>query len=99
MGPICYCPIGYELGMDELTCQSNINCKLNGKVIIVYIICAVCRGGYWGVDCSMTCDCSAGGAGNPCNNVDGSCICNSCWMGSRCEMSKIKIKSFMNKIN
>ncbi|XP_064399733.1 uncharacterized protein LOC135346144 [Halichondria panicea] len=68
VGPMCYCPGGYELGDNEQTCQE-------------------CRGGYWGVGCSMMCECSSGGAGNPCNNVNGACICNSCWTGTSCETS------------
>lgn len=67
-GPMCWCPIGYELGENDMTCQ-------------------VCRGGYWGMDCNRTCNCGPGGSGNPCNNVNGACICNSCWNGSNCEIA------------
>ena len=36
--------------------------------------------------CSMMCDC--GNGGNPCNNTVGTCICNSCYSGTRCETGK-----------
>lgn len=63
-GPLCYCPMGFQLEEDDRTCE-------------------VCPGGTWGMGCSRSCDCS--GNGNPCNPTNGTCECNPCYDGVRCE--------------
>ena len=45
-----------------------------------------CRGGLYGVNCAMTCNCS--NTGNTCDRTNGSCICNPCYSGDRCENGK-----------
>ena len=77
------------------------------KVCIILLniyYCSIdCLIGKWGIECNQTCSDNCGGKGRikSCDPVDGTCVCNDCWLleGNMCTKGNYRLNLIFNIIH
>ena len=78
----CSCTIGYTGTICDM---SKSNCLIHCVIILPCYL--ACPEGFYGQDCSQTCDCLNGAT---CSPFDGTCTCAEGYTGTRCETRKLE---------